>query len=272
MPETSDNSLPTVVCLHSLFLSPVMFDDLRADIGADANVITPTFPGQAERLGEANETVSIENCVDDVLKTLDAAGVESFSLVAQSMGADVAVRIAARHPHRVDRMVLLGASARAEPAEQREAFAASTAEVARNGFGPELVEFVLGVLFAKTTLDNPAKAAMLDDVRRHLGGIGPNFVHAATGVVERESAVSLLPDIKAATLVISGTEDLVRPPAWSDELFEGIPDCQLWRLKGVGHSPALEARELVNPKIIDFLGLKAGANRTVGSPAKKGYK
>jgi 3-oxoadipate enol-lactonase len=157
-------------------------------------------------------------------------------------------------------MVLLGASARAEPAEQREAFAASTTEVARNGFGPELVEFVLSVLFAKTTLADPAKAAMLDDVRRHLGGIGPAFVHAATGVVERESAISLLPDIKAATLVVSGTEDLVRPPAWSDELFDGIPDCQLWRLKGVGHSPALEAPELINPKIIDFLGLDAGAN------------
>jgi 3-oxoadipate enol-lactonase len=44
-------------------------------------------------------------------------GLERVHVVAQSMGGDVAVRVAARRPEVVDRMVLLGSSAREEPAE-----------------------------------------------------------------------------------------------------------------------------------------------------------
>ncbi|MBC7991501.1 MAG: alpha/beta fold hydrolase [Luteimonas sp.] len=249
--------LRTIVCLHSLFLSPAMFARLKEDVGERATVITPTFPGQAERLDEPTDTVTVDDCVRGVLLTLDGLEVKRFSIVAQSMGADVAVRIAARHPDRVERMVLMGASARAEPPEQRAAFASSADEVSRNGFGPGLADFFMGVLFGASTLADPAQAPMLADVRAQLGRLPPNFVHAARGVVERESAVDLLPLVRAPTLVVSGIEDLARPPSWSDELFDGIPDCQLWRLKRVGHSPALEAPSLVNPRIIDFLRIAA---------------
>lgn len=248
---------PTVVCLHSLFLSPAMFDQLIEEIGGRANVIAPTFPGQAERTAEASDTVTIDECVDDLLGTLDRRGIKRCSIVAQSMGADVAVRVAARQPARVERLVLMGASARAEPPEQRAAFAASAKQVAQHGFGPELADFVLGVLFGATTLADPARQPMLNGVREQLMLLPANFAHASKGVVERPSAVDLLPMIEAPTLVISGVEDLVRPPSWSDELFDGVRNCQLWRLKGVGHSPVLEAPALVNPRIIEFLGLGA---------------
>lgn len=255
MSYPQSNAAPAILCLHSLFLSPTMFDQLNEDIGQRAKLICPTFPGQADRLHEPTDIVTMDACALDVLSTVDRLGIERFSIVAQSMGGDVAFRIAAKYPARVERLVLMGASARAEPPEQKAAFAASAERVARDGFGPELVDFVMGVLFGRSTLADPRMAAMLARIRQQLGSIGPNFVHASRGVVERESVVDLLSQVRAPSLVISGTEDPVRPPAWSDELFDGLPDCQLWRLKGVGHSPLLEAPALVNPRIIAFLGL-----------------
>lgn len=244
---------PAVVCLHSLFLSPDTFTDLKERGGDEFNFITPTFLGQVDRIDEVSTTVTMDDCANDVISMLDRLGVDRFSIVGQSMGADVGVRLAARYPERIDRIVFMGASVCAEPAEQRASFDGLSVMMENEGFNPQLVEIVMGVLFSASTLSDPEKADMLNGIREHLARIPTNFIHAARGVVERESAVDLLSLVSAPTLVISGVEDLVRPPSWSDEIFDGIKDCQLWRLKRVGHSPILENPSLVIPRTLEFL-------------------
>ncbi|MFP3381125.1 alpha/beta fold hydrolase, partial [Bacillus sp. SIMBA_069] len=44
---------------------------------------------------------------DDLLAVLDRLGVDRATVAGHSMGAFVAVRLAERHPERVDRLVLL---------------------------------------------------------------------------------------------------------------------------------------------------------------------
>jgi 3-oxoadipate enol-lactonase len=78
------------------------------------------------------------------------------------------------------------------------------------------------------------------------------------GVIRRASAVDLLPSIDAPALVVSGTEDIARPPAWADEVVAGLPHAELWRLEGVGHSPTLEVPDLVLPRVLAFAE-RAGA-------------
>lgn len=73
-----------------------------------------------------------------------------------------------------------------------------------------------------------------------------------SGVIERGSALDLLPSIRVPVLIVSGTKDLPRPPAWSDQVVEGLPNAQLWRLENIGHSPILEAPDLVIRRILEF--------------------
>jgi 3-oxoadipate enol-lactonase len=56
-------------------------------------------------------------------------------------------------------------------------------------------------------------------------------------------------------LVVSGTEDIARPPEWADEVVAGLPQASLLRLDGVGHSPVLEAPDVVIGKVLDFLSV-----------------
>jgi pimeloyl-ACP methyl ester carboxylesterase len=72
------------------------------------------------------------------------------------------------------------------------------------------------------------------------------------GVIERGSSLELLPNIPTPTLIFSGTEDLPRPPAWADEVLEALPNARLVRLERIGHSPILEAPEVVLPQIVEF--------------------
>lgn len=253
MADLDGASVRTVVCLHSLFLSPDMFSELTAHGGPALRFIAPAFPGQVDRVNDPTATVTMDACADDILAQVGRLGVERFSMVAQSMGADVGVRIAARQPERVERMVLMGASVRAEPEEQRRQFEGLSAEIERHGFTPEIVEIVMGVLLGASTLADSAKAPLRDAVRAQLAAIPRNLVHAARGVVEREDATPLLPQVAAKVLIVSGSEDQVRPPLWSDEMFDAIPDCELWRIKRAGHSPILEAPERVMPRVIEFL-------------------
>ena len=62
-----------------------------------------------------------------------------------------------------------------------------------------------------------------------------------------------LADIKAPTLVISGTADQVVPPENSRILAEGIPGARLVELEGAGHGFLAEKAEETNSTVLAFL-------------------
>lgn len=258
MLDTGEPDLHPVLCLHSLFLDPRMFDGLVEAGRGRLRFVRPELPGQGSRVGDATATVSMDEAAEDVLRTVDELGLDRVSVVAASMGGDVAVRVAARRPGLVERLVLTGSSVRAEPADQLAQFEAVTDQVERDGFTPEMVEVVMGILFGASTLADAARADVHEVWRSRIAALPSALAHAVRGVVQRESAVGLCDQVGAATLVVSGTEDVARPPAWSDEMFDLIPDAQLWRLKRVGHSPLLEAPGLVTPRVLEFLAAGRG--------------
>jgi 3-oxoadipate enol-lactonase len=120
--DTGETDLPPVICLHSLFLDPSSFDGLVAAGKGRFRFVRPTFPGQGTRTDETVGTVTMNDCAADVISSLDELGITRYALIGQSMGGDVAVRIAASRPAAVNALVFVGSSVRAEPDEQREAF------------------------------------------------------------------------------------------------------------------------------------------------------
>jgi pimeloyl-ACP methyl ester carboxylesterase/DNA-binding CsgD family transcriptional regulator len=58
------------------------------------------------------ETISFEAWVADLEAVVEAAGVERFTLLGASQGSAMAVAYAARHPERVEKLVVLGGYAR----------------------------------------------------------------------------------------------------------------------------------------------------------------
>ena len=251
--DTGEADLSTVVCLHSLFLDPRMFDGLVEVAAGRFRLVRPTFRGQGDGVGGVDEPVTMEACADDVIELVEGLGVGAMSVVAQSMGADVAVRVASRRPDLVRAMVVLGGSARAEPPENIAAFSPLADEVERHGFTGDILETTMGIMFGETSRADPVRRPVVQLWRERIAALDPRLCHAIRGVVQRSDAVGLLPGIAAPTLVVSGTEDVARPPAWSDQLVDGLPDATLWRLEGVGHSPVLEVPDLVLPRVLEFI-------------------
>ena len=103
----------------------------------------------------------MDDCADDIVAVLDHLGVERVHVVAQSMGGDVAVRVAARRAAAVDRMVLLGSSAREEPPEHLDAFRPIADQVARHGFSGDLVDTTTQIMFGRTFRNDPDRVGEL---------------------------------------------------------------------------------------------------------------
>lgn len=250
--DSGEADLPVMLCLHSLFIDHTMFEELAAAAAGRFRVVRPDFRGQG-RNPDATGIVTMDQCADDIVELVDRLKLGTVHIVSQSMGGDVAVRVAARRPEQVERMVLLGSSAREEPAEHLEAFRPIADEVARRGFVDELLDTTTQIMFGETCRNDPARAHVVDRWRAHFAGLSKGLAAPIRGVVERPSAVDLLPSIKAKTLVVSGGEDAARPPAWSAELVAGIPDAELWSLPTTGHSVILESPDVVIPRVIAFL-------------------
>jgi 3-oxoadipate enol-lactonase len=250
--DTGEPHLPTVLCLHSLFMDGRMFDSFAEAARGRYRVVRPDFRGQGRSPAATREIITMDECADDIENVVGALGLSGFHLLMQSMGGDVGFRFAHRRPELVRSMVVLGSSACAEPADQLERFREFVRDFHERGFVDDLLELLTEVMFGATTRANPAKADLVEHWRRHFAALPRELTPAFAGVIERESVVDLLADLSAPTLIISGAEDMPRPPAWADEVHEHLPNAELWRLQGVGHSPILEAPDLVLPRILEF--------------------
>lgn len=95
-----------VLALHGLAGSHVSMTALGRRFGDDCTVLAPDLRGRGASAGLPGP-YGLEVHVDDCLAVLDHLGVERAALVGHSMGAFIAVRLAARRPERVESLTLI---------------------------------------------------------------------------------------------------------------------------------------------------------------------
>jgi pimeloyl-ACP methyl ester carboxylesterase len=207
-------------------------------LGGDAVQVAQNFPDSPSRRrltvecraqggsgAGSTRPFSIAMFADDVLAAADAAGLDRFVAGGISMGAAVALHLAARHPDRVLGLVLVrpawafeAAPQNMRPyvevaelirrlplAEAREIFASSATAARFRTEAPDNLASLLG-FFAREN------ATVFAEVIQAIANDGP-------GVTRAEAAGLAIP-----TLVIGSGIDLVHPSATARQLAETIPD------------------------------------------------
>lgn len=251
--DTAETALPPIVCLHSLFLDGRMFDALIPAATGRFRVIRPDFQGQGSSAPATGDIVSMDCCADDMNALIEAMRLPPVHLAAASMGGDVAVRMIARRPDLFRSVVMMGSSVRSEPPEQMANFRSLLDRTRENGFAGDDLDMMMAIMFGATTRGKPEMQSMLAHWRARIGLLPRSTWPAMYGVLERESAVDLLPRVEVPALVYASEDDIARPLEWSCEVAEGIPGAHLVTLKGVGHSPILEAPEIIIPEMLAFM-------------------
>lgn len=166
--------------------------------------------------------VSIEEQVDRLLERLP----ERFVLGGLSLGAIVAMALAIRAPERVAGLILASTNAKGPTDAQRRGWSDWLARLDAGVTARELQRSILPGL-----LTSPSRTAHADLVERALAmgdATGEDTLRAQ--LVMQGTRVDLRPGLRGfmlPTLVVSGSEDPICPPAFHAELVETIAGAQL---------------------------------------------
>jgi pimeloyl-ACP methyl ester carboxylesterase/heat shock protein HslJ len=194
---------------------------------------------------------TLRDMAKDTVGLLDALGIEQAHLVGASMGGDIGQWVAIDYPERVLSLTIIAADSgnpKLPVIADPEAFAdvppqPTTAD--RDAFIAWQVK-TFQVLAGSTY--PPDEAILREWAERDFErGFDPaGFLRQQTAILVDHIAPSAerwnnLPNIKAPTLVIQGTEDPLVPMASSKDLAARIPNAELRAIPGLGHfiPPAL---------------------------------
>jgi class 3 adenylate cyclase len=174
---------------------------------------------------------SMDERVTDVLAVLDTAGSEHATLFGNADSGPPCIATAARHPARVDRLILLGTYAKSIPGEDypigwSDAASAEFEEYVRDAWGtPAGFERI-----APSVAGDDAFISWLGTLHRL--GASPRAAIVLEEMTKQVDVRPLLPDVKAPTLVMHRSGDPLNSPEHGRFLAAHIPDAIYRELPG----------------------------------------
>ncbi len=206
------------------------------------------------------DTLSFEQLADDADALRASLGHQRISILAHSItGSAVALEYALRHPHRLDRLILVCAAPGFNPADP-----AFGARLANKGMTAEMAE-----AFACAGTSDASLARYVElagplyhhafDRERYLRQIG-NIAYSAAAMArsfELAAAWTITPRlaaIAAPTLLIAGASDPFATPEDARTLQRSIPAATVTVLAKSGHFPWVEQPEGFAATVVAWLG------------------
>jgi Predicted hydrolases or acyltransferases (alpha/beta hydrolase superfamily) len=167
---------------------------------------------------------TIRQFADDLLAFMDEQGIEKAHLLGFSDGGNIAMIFALRYPERVNRLILNGANLNAKGVKPSIQI-------------PIEIGYRTAKLFARKT----------DEAKRHAEMLG-------LMVNDPNVRPEELAGLRAKTLVIAGTNDMIRE-AHTRLIARSITDAQLVFIKG-DHFIANKCPAEFNQAVLTFLGVQ----------------
>jgi len=238
---------PGLVLLHGIGSTATETWGAVADrLASEYTVLLPDLPGSG-RSPLSEEGPTLNGVADHVVAAAQETGLHQFVVAGCSLGAAVAVRTAARQPHRVRGLFALCGFARPRATLwlQLEMWAA---RLARRD--PALDAYLTPLAFSE-----PYVTAL---AAKEAGRRASRFAASAHGVREQITlalGVDVRGDLAALTmpaLVVAAMADRLVAPEHSVELAEGIPDARLTAV-GAGHAATVEEPDRIAEILAEFL-------------------
>jgi 3-oxoadipate enol-lactonase len=230
--EDGPAGAPVVLLSNSLGSTRGMWDPQVPALAERYRVITYDTRGHGESPAPPGP-YDLDDLVDDALAVLDAVGARRAHVVGVSLGGMTGIRMAARNPDRVHRLVLLCTSALPD----HDAFTQRAAAVREQGTAPLAAAVVSRWVTPAFAAANPDVVARLEGM---VAGSDDEGYAACCEILGSMDLRGDLPAITAPTLVISGAQDQALPPAHQQLIAEGIPGAELLTLDPAAHIPTVE--------------------------------
>lgn len=249
---------PAVVLLHGFASSIVTWRDVMPALARDHDVIALDFPGFGG--SEIREGLPPSAYPGLVAGLMEGLGLPRASLVGNSLGAGVAVVVAARHPQRVDRLVLIDSvgynlASADRPWLLRVAGRKPVARLVEAlPLRRPLVTLALRQIFDD---DRLVTRERIDEYVAPL--LRPGAVAAAQALLASGDDLGLpavVAQVRAPTLVLWGRDDQWIPAEQADRFLAAIPGSRKVVIERCGHMPQEERPAEVSRLLEEFLPVR----------------
>lgn len=180
----------------------------------------------------AASTISISSYASDFHALAQHAKISGATVIAHSMGCLIALTFATKYPELVSKLVLIGPPPSPVPEAGRSGAVARASTVRSSGIGAVVDAVVTAGTSSKSKTDNLVAIAA---IRMSLLGQDPEgYAKGCTALAGASEAIPVQ-QVKAKTLIITGEEDKVSPPAICEKYAGEIEGSKLDVLPQVGH-------------------------------------
>lgn len=241
----------TILFIHGLMLDSESWAVQRDFFARTHRVITFDLRGQGKS-DKTRDRLDLDSLAQDSAAIIEQLGQGPCHVVGFSMGAFIALRLAARRPELVSSLVVFGASAEAEEHSNMPKYKLMLLLVAVFGTKP-LVPKMMEILFGKTYLASPERANERDYWRGVVENLPKDVRFAAAASAKRKSVVHELSHIVAPTLVIAGSEDQPVSPTQAQKVATAISGAKWMPIANTGHAVMIEKPDAFNDIVSAFL-------------------
>lgn len=248
-----DSSKPPVVFVHGLGGTSEFYTSLISSLGLEKthSIWLYDLEGHGRSPSKVSSVLSIESFAKDLVGVFRVAGIKSgATLVAHSMGCLVAMQAVLTHPELVKKLVLFGPPPTPLPEAGSKGAHARAALAREKGMGAVVDAVVTAGTSQRTKDQNPLAIAT---TRISILSQDPECYAKACSALANATTAIPIQDIKATTLIVTGSDDKVSPPALCKEYAERIPACNVKVLEGVGHWHIFEDLKASSDAIVPAL-------------------
>ncbi|MGI8626582.1 MAG: 3-oxoadipate enol-lactonase [Geodermatophilaceae bacterium] len=235
---------PAVLLLNSLGSTLAMWERQVPELAERFLVVRCDTRGHGESPVPPGPYV-IDDLVDDAVALLDNLGIARAHVAGLSLGGMVALRLAAHNPERVDRLVVLCASAQVGPPET---WADRAAIVRAEGTGA-----IADTVVARWLTDARRAADPLttDYLREMIAQTAADGYAACCDAIRDMDLRDDLAAITAPTLVIAAADDPSIPPIHQQTIAAGIAGSRLIELAECAHLATVDQPEAVTDALLE---------------------
>lgn len=240
-----------VLFVHGLGGSSEYFSPLISQLQNSRALHLVDLEGHGLSPTSALSQLSIPSFAADLAALCDQLGLESgISVVAHSMGCHVAVQLALSKPGLVQNLVLMGPP----PSPLPEAGAKATFGRAKLVREKGMTGVVDAIVTAGTSPNTQKTNAMAVTATRLsiLSQDPEGYAKACTALASAEGLN--YGDLKAKTLLLTGSDDKVSPPALCEKYKGMVNGSTLEVIQDVGHWHLFEREQDITGLVVNFLG------------------
>lgn len=214
-----------IVLLHGIGMGRSVYLELTAHL--EGRVIGLDLPGFGEA-PEPRRTLTMERHADLVAAFLRSREITDGVVLGHSMGTQIAVEVAARHPDVVAALVLAGPTVNS----------ASRSIRAQAGY---LLRDLIG--------ERPV--VLWRGAREYLRG-GPHLIRKMRATIVHEPEKTY-PRVGVPALVVRGQHDPLAPMTWCREIVDAMPDARFIEIPDHGHGTLISDAGPAAERIREFV-------------------